>query len=257
MKDFIGPLQSQCLMADMVIAISLLRREAHLKAASATPGQTLGLPGTSVPGKPSAEMQKVRGKSESVSTNLVSALSSPAGRTVPTDHKFDLLEEKPSHSPEQRQTSQHETPIIVRGEIPRNHHLPGDVSPDSPPAPLSQLGTAGWAEGAEAIGRVLPPSSLPRPLVPVFQGISGGTLDRNVNPIYPPEALALRLEGSVVLSVVIDETGNVRILKTLTGDPTLARAAIDAVRQWHYHPYLLNGQPVKRQAKITLTFKLP
>jgi periplasmic protein TonB len=235
----------------------LLRREAHLKAASATPGQTLGLPGTSLPGKPSAETQKVRGQSESVSPNLVIAPPPPADRTAPIDHRFDLSEEKPSHSPEERQTSQHETPIIVRGEVPRNHQIPGDVSSDSPPAPLSQLGTAGLAKGAEAIGKVLPPFSLPKPLVPVFQGISGGTLDRNVNPIYPPEALGLRLEGSVVLSVVIDETGNVRILKTLSGDPILARAAIDAVRQWHYHPYLLNGQPVQRQAKITLTFKLP
>jgi protein TonB len=89
------------------------------------------------------------------------------------------------------------------------------------------------------------------------QGVSGGSLERKVQPIYPAEARSARLQGPVVLQVVIDEVGEVRDLRTVSGDAVLARAAIDAVRQWRYQPYLLNGQPVKMPIQITVNFTLP
>ena len=89
------------------------------------------------------------------------------------------------------------------------------------------------------------------------QGVSGGALERKVQPIYPPEARSARLQGTVVLQVVIDEAGGVQNLRTVSGDAVLAGAAIDAVRQWRYQPYLLNGQPVKMPIQITINFTLP
>ena len=89
------------------------------------------------------------------------------------------------------------------------------------------------------------------------QGVSGGSLERKVQPIYPAEARSMRLQGPVGLQAVIDEVGEVRNLRTVSGDAVLARAAIDAVRQWRYQPYRLNGQPVKMPIQITVNFTLP
>lgn len=93
--------------------------------------------------------------------------------------------------------------------------------------------------------------------VPVSQGISNGYLIHRVAPDYPPQARMSRLEGSVVMSALIAEDGTVQDLKLVSGQPTLARAALDAVRQWRYKPYELNRKPVKMNTIITVKFKLP
>jgi len=100
-------------------------------------------------------------------------------------------------------------------------------------------------------------ASLPELSAPVSQGVSGGKLVRRVAPVYPIQARTLRLEGRVVLSAMVIEDGSVANLKVVAGQPTLAQAATDAVKQWRYQPFLLNGKPVKRETTITLDFKLP
>jgi protein TonB len=67
----------------------------------------------------------------------------------------------------------------------------------------------------------------------------------------------MRVEGAVQLSATISKTGDISEVKALSGDSQLAHAAIDAVRQWKYKPYLLNGEPVNIQTQITVNFKLP
>jgi TonB family protein len=91
----------------------------------------------------------------------------------------------------------------------------------------------------------------------VSQGVSQGLLLKKVQPIYPQTALHLRTEGTVDLSATISKNGNISAVKILKGDPQLARAAADAVKQWKYKPYLLNGEPVEIQTQISVTFKLP
>jgi TonB family protein len=61
----------------------------------------------------------------------------------------------------------------------------------------------------------------------------------------------------VVLDATINPQGKVQALKTVSGNPVLARAALDAVRQWHYRPYQLNGKPVTTDTQITINFKVP
>ena len=82
-------------------------------------------------------------------------------------------------------------------------------------------------------------------------------LVRRVPPLYPSAALSLRLEGAVVLKATIGEDGKVRDVSAVSGHPALTRAAIDAVREWRYRPYLLNGKPVPMQTQITINFKRP
>jgi protein TonB len=76
-------------------------------------------------------------------------------------------------------------------------------------------------------------------------------------PSYPKQAMVIRREGAVVMHVTVTDTGRIAEVKLLSGDPVLARAAVDAVRQWRYRPALLNGKPTQSETDVTLNFKLP
>jgi len=91
----------------------------------------------------------------------------------------------------------------------------------------------------------------------VSQGISDGYLVHSVTPVYPPQAWQTHVEGAVVLEALISEDGHVRNLKVKQGPQLLARAALDAVQQWRYKPYQLDGKPVAMSTTITVRFKLP
>lgn len=113
-------------------------------------------------------------------------------------------------------------------------------------------------QGNSALDGILSAKALlPELSAPVSQGVTGGKLMRRVAPVYPAQAKTLRLEGKVVLSAMVTEDGSVANLKVVSGQPTLAQAATDAVKQWRYQPFLLNGKAVKRETTITLDFKLP
>jgi protein TonB len=88
-------------------------------------------------------------------------------------------------------------------------------------------------------------------------GLSGGTLLRKVRPIYPTEAIASRMQGTVTLFGTVGESGQLQGLRIISGDPVLGHAALEAVQQWQYEPYRLNGKPIPRTTRITVEFKLP
>lgn len=83
-----------------------------------------------------------------------------------------------------------------------------------------------------------------------------GLLVRKVPPSYPLEAKLVRLEGTVVVKAVIDRSGEVSEVNALSGPPLLESAAVDAVKQWQYHPYAVNGQPVDVETTIEVVFAL-
>jgi len=78
-----------------------------------------------------------------------------------------------------------------------------------------------------------------------------------VHPVYPRPARLKRLKGTVVLQAIVNKQGKVDSLQLLSGDPTLAHAAYDAVKQWRYKPYSHNGEPSEFQTRVTVDFKLP
>ncbi len=77
-----------------------------------------------------------------------------------------------------------------------------------------------------------------------------------VKPTYPPLARAARIEGSVVLEALINKAGSIQNLHLISGHPMLVAAAIDAVRQWQYRPYILNDEPIEVETQITVNFLL-
>jgi len=92
--------------------------------------------------------------------------------------------------------------------------------------------------------------------VRISQGVTKGLLIHRVEPTYPTLARAARVQGEVVLSAVIDVNGQITNLQLVSGHPMLVPAALEAVRQWRYKPYLLNGTPVEVETTITVIFSL-
>jgi protein TonB len=86
--------------------------------------------------------------------------------------------------------------------------------------------------------------------------VAEANLVYDVAPKYPPEAGQARIEGTVVLLAVIGKDGTVEDVRVERGLPVLAQAAIEAVKQWRYRPYLLNGEPVEINSQITINFTL-
>lgn len=92
--------------------------------------------------------------------------------------------------------------------------------------------------------------------VRVSQKVAQGLLINPVPPQYPEDARAIRIQGTVVLKGLIGKDGKIKELTTVSGHPLLAPAALKAVKQWKYKPYLLNGQPVEVETQISITFQL-
>lgn len=98
--------------------------------------------------------------------------------------------------------------------------------------------------------------SSPAGRVRVSEKVSQLLLSQKVSPQYPHEARKEHIQGPVVLKAEVDTSGNVQDLAVVSGHPLLAPAAIDAVKQWKYKPYLLNGQPVNVETQVTVSFTL-
>lgn len=86
--------------------------------------------------------------------------------------------------------------------------------------------------------------------------MSEGDLVHKVLPTYPALARSARIQGAVILQAMIGKSGAIENLRLLSGHPILAPAAIEAVRQWRYRPYILNGEPVEVETQITVNFSL-
>jgi TonB family protein len=92
--------------------------------------------------------------------------------------------------------------------------------------------------------------------VPVPQGEMSGRIVKKVSPQYPEEAKKAHIQGQVILDAIIGKTGDVEKLVIVSGPAELAPAAIEGVKQWKYHPYLVNGQPVEVKTRIDVNFTL-
>ncbi len=101
-----------------------------------------------------------------------------------------------------------------------------------------------------------PPGSYPEGGAPVRVGgnVKTPTKIKDVPPIYPPEAMAAKIQGTVIIEATIDTSGFVNDAKILRSIPLLDQAALDAVRQWEFTPTLVNGQAVPVIMTVTVNF---
>jgi protein TonB len=121
-------------------------------------------------------------------------------------------------------------------------------------------GGYGTSSGGVIGGIVNSTAAIPKQVVParvrVSTGVATGLLIRKVTPNYPPLAKQARIQGTVVLQAEISKDGTIQNLQLISGHPMLAPAAIEAVRQWRYKPYLLNGEPVAVETTVQVNFSL-
>ena len=162
---------------------------------------------------------------------------------------------------------------IVNGQLRTPTKIPQKVQmikeDEAPPPVMASTGVVGGVPGGVpggsmggVIGSVLSstPTVAPKIATPqrvrVSSGVVSGLLLRKVNPTYPPLARQARIQGVVVLQAQISKDGNIENLQLISGHPMLAPAAIEAVKQWKYKPYLLNGEPVEVETQVQVNFTL-
>ncbi len=162
---------------------------------------------------------------------------------------------------------------IVNGQLRTPTKIPEKVQmikeEDAPPPVMATGGVVGGVPGGVpggqmggVIGGIISstPVAVPKVATPqrvrVSQGVSQGLLVKKVQPNYPPLARQARIQGTVVLRAVISKDGAIEGLTLVSGHPMLAPAAIEAVKQWKYRPYLLNGEPVEVDTEVLVNFTL-
>jgi protein TonB len=199
---------------------------------------------------------------------LLTTVGLPSARSVSTPVSFGRTD--PGPTPPVRSDGQQRGIQIIpyNGQImlPSRHNHPaiGDTTSFEGPAgpPGVPIGNYIGAGPSFPI-----PESGTRPVMPATQPLTigrefrtskmlQGSLIRKVEPKYPQLAIAARIQGSVVLAAVISKAGTIENLKLVSGHPLLVPAAIDAVRQWQYRPYVLNGEIIEVETQITVNFML-
>ena len=151
--------------------------------------------------------------------------------------------------------------------LPRNH--PASVAASAVPRPSPERKTSSATPVVSSVPPKPEAAANPAamkasgPLVirpskgrPIKISSADGMLVEKVAPEYPLEAKILRLEGTVVLRTVIDKTGEVSSVNALSGPPLLESAAVEAVKQWQYRPFSMNGQPVEVETTVEVVFAL-
>jgi len=115
------------------------------------------------------------------------------------------------------------------------------------------------------IGSIVSSNSISSAMIPklqqpkrvrISQGVTQGLCIKKVEPAYPKIAQAAHVSGSVILKAIIGKDGLIHELQLVSGHPLLVGSAMDAVKQWRYHPYLLSGEPVEVETTVTVTFSL-
>ena len=133
--------------------------------------------------------------------------------------------------------------------------------------PQSSAGVLGGVQGgvpggstAGVLGGIIGSGAVPKIAAPQRVRVSGGVTEGNKifapTPQYPAIAKTARIQGSVVLAAIISKSGNIENLRVISGHPMLVQSALDAVKQWRYKPYYLNGEPVEVDTTITVNFTL-
>ena len=177
----------------------------------------------------------------------------PAAAAITKIVKTDMLNNSQLRTPTRipakvAMIKEQEAPMPAEGGVIGG--IPGGI-------PGGQLGgvIGGIITSTPASAAIVPKLAAPK-RVRISQGITQGLLITKIEPAYPKIALLARVTGVVMLKAIISKTGEVTELQVVSGHALLVPAAIDAVKQWRYRPYLLNGEPVEVETSVTVTFQL-
>ena len=192
----------------------------------------------------------------SASTPLTAKTSSASTSAAPSNSKTQPSSKVPANNASEEPAVE---PLMVKSEGPKPPapvNTDSTATPEPPPVEMSSGNSTAAMSGI--VGSVT--ASVPKhsaQTVKVSQGVSQGLLINKVPPTYPRQAMQARIQGAVELLANISKDGSVGSVKVLSGDAQLAGAAVDAVKQWKYKPYYLDGEAIDIQTQITVNFKLP
>ena len=224
---------------------------------SNAPAQTA--PSTSIQPTPAAGSSSTASSLPAAATSTSQPQAALATQNVAQEDAADETGEKKSGLSQKTQSAVVEKPaheaLVVKSSTSKLAASQAEAMPQAIPV----IGIA--SNSGEAISGIMDAAPTVRTpvlrTVKVSQGVSQGLLVKKVSPDSPAQARQLRIEGTVQLEATIGKDGSVSNLKVLGGHPILARSAVEAVKQWKYKPYLLNGQAVEIDTQITVNFKLP
>jgi protein TonB len=145
-------------------------------------------------------------------------------------------------------------PLLTYGEArPRWQSTDGDNITDSGP---SAPGCPGCVPGGTGTNLVAAANLPAPPRRAIISHLDEGMIQHRVDPVYPPLARQAHVQGEVVLRATISKDGRIESVQLVSGHPMLAAAAVNAVSQWRFRPYVLNGSPVEVEAQVIVNFKL-
>ena len=263
--------------AAAVVAIGAYVGWSQLHGKSSAPVET-GKPEISAPAvadqKPAAPKAPARPVADISSPS--SALPEATGHTTPRK-SVEEAPESASHASEKSASSKPSAkiqaseppeessfnpapatqPIVVKNGAKPSSRAASAASDTAAPSVIGIAPSSSGGSLSDVLGDTSEGSKPVLQTLNVSQGVSQGLLVKKVQPTYPPSAIRMHLEGAVQLMATISKTGNISAVKIVSGEPLLAQAAADAVKQWKYKPYYLNGDPVEIQTQVTINFKLP
>ena len=155
--------------------------------------------------------------------------------------------------------------LVAPRMIPRDIAIVVDSPREFAPLPVKPSTGAGdilnrMVQSAMAIEPPPPPPPElppPPPSAPLrVSNLERADLIHQVTPVYPPLARQVHAQGTVILEATIAKDGTVRDARILSGHPLLTKAAKEAVEQWRYKPFILNGEPIEVITTVTVTFTL-
>ena len=177
------------------------------------------------------------------------AATAPAPSENPANPQIPVKPSEPAPAASTRSREAQKTspkpapPTVIKRPLPGPVPLPSALpeSPGDTPARTQP----GIPEGSQT----------PAQRIRVTQGVAQAGLIFKVDPEYPPVARTARIQGSVVLRAIIGTDGTVQQLQVVSGNPLLASPALNAVKNWRYRPYLVDGQLVEVETTVTVNFK--
>jgi periplasmic protein TonB len=189
--------------------------------------------------------------SSSASSSATPSTSAPRPSAAKLASKPSATAPEPDPEPDVTQR------LVVRSDT---RHLasasaPHDAEAVQPPSAIGLEGTAD-TKALASISNAAVAKPTPQ-MLKVSQGVMEGLVLKRVQPRYPSQALQMRIQGPVQLQATITKDGDIANLKVVSGDAVLAKAAQEAVKQWKYKPYYLNGEPVQIETQILVNFRLP
>jgi protein TonB len=222
------------------------------------PATTAPAPANSAPkpdaGQPSEKPAAGQPEVSDITLGGASSASAPAKSSPSTKSSAKASVAEPAEQDNEPEVTQR---LIVKNDTRR---APKPAQPQEEPVqePSVALGAAPDAKALAGLNSGPTHTPTPAPeVIRVSQGVMEGLILKRVQPRYPSQAMQLRIQGSVQLQATISKNGDITNLKVISGDGILARSAQEAVKQWKYKPYYLNGEPVEIQTQILVNFKLP